>query len=148
MGQDAGALDRLVLVTRLAQPPGRNALRLLSQRAQIIPERMERRVNLAVSRGQRAKRGKLQLKTGPANRPCQAVDGVVGLKSDVIMHRSFAHRPHQRHEERDWGSMCRRLHAYIVRCSICPCHLKTMMSGQTGEPTIAVDIALGRVTLP
>lgn len=64
------------------------------------------------------KRVKFELKAGLADRSRHAVNDVVGPYPNVVVDRSFAHGPGQRHEERDWGSMCRKLHARIVQCSI------------------------------
>lgn len=96
------------------------ALRFWRQRVQIIPERLQRRMDPAVSGSQGDKRVKFQPKIGLADQPCHAINDVVGLDPNVILHRSFAHGSGQRHEERDWGLMSRRHHACIVQCSISP----------------------------
>lgn len=83
---------------------------LRSQRAQLIPKRVKRRTDLHVPGSQRDKRFELQPKNRQANRPRHPVDGSVGLKSHLVVHRSFAHCPHQRHEEHDWALMYRGLH--------------------------------------
>lgn len=64
-------------------------------------------------------RVKFQLKTGLADCPRHAVNDVVGPYPNVVVHRCFPHGPGQSHKQRDWGSMCRKLHACIVQCSIC-----------------------------
>lgn len=94
------------------------ALRSRDQRAQIIPERPKRRIDLNVLGSQGNKRVKFQPKTGLADRLRHAVNDVVGPYPNVVVHRSVPHGPGQRHEERDWGSMWRKRHACIVQCSI------------------------------
>lgn len=57
---------------------GHASLRFRDQRAQIIPERLKRRIDLNVLGSQDNKRVKFQPKTGLADRPRHAVNDVVG----------------------------------------------------------------------